>query len=209
MSKATYRLRIENDPDPQSPGEWDCGVFLITTRNRYFHPEEPKGWSLERCRVLAGGKPEEGDDPPSDEEKARYKVFPLYAYIHSGVALSLGRHGQFSDRWDSGMIGFVVVDVEETGTPDPEKLAEGSVEEWNQYLSGDVWGYVVERVETCSLGHEHVTEQADSCWGIYGEDYCREEGERALASYVKDSEQPDNGPARCSDPDCEDLHSAG
>ena len=42
---------------------------------------------------------------------------------------------------------------------------------YDQYLTGDVWGYVIEDSES----HE-----IESCWGFYGEDYCMAEGEDAM-----------------------------
>lgn len=39
------------------------------------------------------------------------------------------------------------------------------MDEWNQYLSGDVYGYVI----------EHNGEHVDSCWGFYGLDNCKQE----------------------------------
>lgn len=49
--------------------------------------------------------------PTLAEVEAEYggRIFPVYAYIHSGIALSTGRSGQFGDAWDSGQLGFALV----------------------------------------------------------------------------------------------------
>lgn len=150
-------LEIVRDDDPQPPDELgddvEQGFYLTTTHNRYFS----------RNHTLL-------DD---EDEKARCWSFPLYMYAHSGVALSLGRSYPFNDQWDSGQVGFVRIDKEKSGLKTEEQArasAEGMVEAWNQYLSGDVWGYVIER----------DGEEVESCWGFYGKDCCREEGEAAL-----------------------------
>lgn len=154
-----YAVKIIQDFDPQSP-ENDDGLFLVTTRNRYFE-------------VLHNGM-DAGECMEDKELCKRYWIFPLRAYIHSGVALSLGSGGQFSDPWDSGQIGFVFAAKNEWRYQTREQkkcvsaftAAKGYVETWNQYLSGDVWGFVIEDADG-----EHV----DSCWGFYGLEYCKTE----------------------------------
>lgn len=151
-----YEVRVVQDPDPLRPDFWDNHhVFLVADgAPRYFNVEAPRDVDLD----------DEGFD-----------TFPLYAYIHSGVVLSLG---SFRCPWDSGLIGRVFVQRSEV--PDARKAAEAIVEQWNQYLSGDVWGYEVVRIETCNLGHDHE-DVVDSCWGYYGDsDYAKQEGQAHL-----------------------------
>ena len=92
-------------------------------------------------------------------------IMPVYAYIHSGVALSLERGGQFNDPWDSGQIGVIYCTKEEAaenfGKNYSERLLKcfkAIIEEWDGYLSGNVYGYTVER----------NGEDVDSCWGFIG-----------------------------------------
>lgn len=98
-----------------------------------------------------------------------YHVFALNAYIHGGVALSLGT---FSCPWDSGQVGYVLVRRLSCWKKrdKAEAAALSLVEEWNQYLSGDVWGYVVEDTHG---------NQLDSCWGFYGQKWAVEEAKSA------------------------------
>ena len=156
-------LKIERDEDPMPPDEMgddvESGFYLTTTSNNYFERN-----------------PELLDD---EDERAACWEFPLYMYAHSGVALSLSRGYPFNCPWDSGQVGFVRVHKTKVGFETEEearKAAESHVECWNQYLSGDVWGYVIEDEDG-----EHV----DSCWGFYGEDYCQEEGEAALKREIE------------------------
>lgn len=156
-----YTVKIIADQDAQPPDEFgDEGRFIVTTRNRYF----------ER---LHNGKDAAEVMEDKDFTK-KYWIFPLYMYAHSGVALNLGRGGQFSDPWDSGQVGFVfcakserryrVRDFKKSWSA--LRSAESYIEEWNQYLSGDVWGYVIEDADG---------NYVDSCWGFYGLEYCRSE----------------------------------
>lgn len=129
-------------------------------------------------------------EPRKVDDRDDYAVFPLRAYIHSGVALSLDRSYPFDDQWDSMSIGFVVVRIADFNKEqDLGAVAKSYVETWNQYLSGDVWVYLIERIETCDLGHEHA-EVVDSCGGLYGEKYAREEGEIALKHHTEQQVVP-------------------
>lgn len=47
-------------------------------------------------------------DIPALAKKAGVFIIPIYAYIHSGISLSLTRDGQFLDRWDSGLAGYAL-----------------------------------------------------------------------------------------------------
>jgi len=161
-----YTVKIIADQDAQSPGEdGDNGLFLVTTRNRYF-------------QVLYKENTSHGEDVGEVTERGELSkthwVFPLRAYIHSGVALSLSDGGCFSDPWDSGVIGAVFAAKSEWKYRTRERkacvsaqtAAKGLVETWNQYLSGDVWGYVIEDADGNSV---------DSCWGFYGLEYAKQE----------------------------------
>jgi hypothetical protein len=174
-----YRLVIEQDEFPTSPTEYDDpGAFIVTTRNREFE-EVPEGWNCDRAALIAAGKAE-GED-------GKLRAFPLYAYVHSGVALSMGREYPFDCPWDSGQIGFVMEDPAELNpAAKPGEQAALKVEEWNQYLSGDVWNYSVERVSKCNMGCGHA-ETVDSCGGFYGRDWAEKEGRAALRRAKRDA----------------------
>lgn len=188
---AGYRVQIIADQDARSPEEYgDDGLFIVTTRNRSFE-------------LL-----HDGDDARECFENkalcAKYWIFPLRAYVHSGVALSLYGGYPFNDQWDSGQIGFVFVAKSEwryrervtKKCTSARKAAEGYVETWNQYLSGDVWGYVIEAVDCTDECEDDITECAcptrdiDSCWGHYGLDYCRNEAKSSAEAYraIEDQE---------------------
>ena len=108
-------------------------------------------------------------------------VLPLYLYDHSGITISAE---PFSCHWDSEQVGFIYVDAatveKEFGllSKKARNKAEDyllfEVEEYDQYLRGDVYGYRVLDKD----GNE-----ADSCWGCFGLDYCREEA-RAAAERI-------------------------
>ncbi len=128
---------------------------------------------------------------------AQFISLPLYLYDHSGITMSTS---SFSCRWDSGQVGFIYVSIADvkkeyswkTLTKERrEKVVQyliGEVETYDQYLTGDVWGYTVEEYGFDEDGDEVVIEEHDSCWGCYGEDYARKEGESMIEAAKKQSE---------------------
>lgn len=111
-------------------------------------------------------------------------ILPLYLYDHSGITMNTTG---FSCGWDSGRVGFIFISKKKMlkeygGKVVTQKLKDrvkdylkGEVETYDQYLRGEVYGYKIFKVETCSGGCEHE-EELDSCWGFYGEDECMTEG---------------------------------
>src|SRR5574343_179268 len=102
---------------------------------------------------------------------------PVYAYVHSGVALSTS---PFGDPWDSGQSGFVFADpkrmAEEFGEDfDFKEILESAVKDLNTYLQGDV--YVI-RVFVDGKDVECVG-------GLYGLDYAKQEAKEFAEIHAK------------------------
>ncbi|NQT91474.1 MAG: hypothetical protein HQ559_01840 [Lentisphaerae bacterium] len=113
-------------------------------------------------------------------------MLPLHLYDHGGITMSTGG---FSCPWDSGQVGFIYISREDVLKEGPRagkritkglrdwavELLKGEVKEYDQYLTGDVWGFIIESDETCE-SCEHTAEVVhDSCWGFYGAEYCMEQ----------------------------------
>jgi hypothetical protein len=111
-------------------------------------------------------------------EKGAIVILPLYLYEHSGITMSTG---SFNDRWDSGQVGFIYAtrkDIldnwggQRVGKTLKEKtvmLLKAEVQEYDDYLTGNVYGYVIE---------DEGGEEVWSCWGYYGDtaiDYIKSE----------------------------------
>lgn len=157
-------IEIHQDDDAQSPQEdGDNGLFLVANHRDFYVPEP--------------GEKRITDDFQTIVERYRktHWVFPLEAYIHSGVVLALSGCGNFPDRqWDVSQLGAVFAAKKEWRlSKAARKAAESYVETWNQYLGGEVYGYVV---------------GDDSCWGFYGMEYCIQEAKSA-ADYQVEQER--------------------
>lgn len=100
-------------------------------------------------------------------------VLPLYLYDHSGITISTG---PFSCVWDSGQVGWIYVTHEnirkEYGwkrltkkrLKQIEGYLKGEVDVYDDYLTGAVYGYVVEDPDGIDV-------EDGSCWGFYGHDH--------------------------------------
>ena len=109
---------------------------------------------------------------------------PLYLYDHSGITMNTGG---FSCPWDSGQVGFIYVTKEAVRkewkvkriSPKLRKQIyrnlKSEVETYDQYLTGDVYGFICEDPEG------YVDE--DSCWGFYGYKDCLDEA-RSIATWM-------------------------
>lgn len=114
---------------------------------------------------------------------------------HSGISMYVGggSHASDSGGWDSGTIGFAYDTPEtrkECGCEDwsPEKVRksiEQEIETYDLYLTGQVFGYVVDPdgpdEESCwgYLGDEHVKQDANSVAEYVAREREREAGEVA------------------------------
>jgi hypothetical protein len=121
-----------------------------------------------------------------------YIIMPVYLYDHSGISIStssfIGR-AQHAE-WDSGQIGYIYVSKEDARAEwngsclefmdNPEahietraiKYLEGEIETYDDYLRGNVYGYILEElVEDGDPEDKNDWEEIESCWGFYGDNY--------------------------------------
>lgn len=116
-----------------------------------------------------------------DIAKKYYVMLPLYLFDHSGLSMSTS---SFSCRWDSGQVGFIYTTIDkikaetcyecstdEEWAEKTREILEGEVETFDQYLTGDVWGFKLEKKVGCECCGNIEWEDEDSCWGFYGTDY--------------------------------------
>jgi hypothetical protein len=123
-------------------------------------------------------------------------VLPLFLYDHSGITMNTSG---FSCGWDSGQVGYIYITrkkaVEEWGkkvctkkvVERATKYLEGEVENYDQFLTGEVYGYRVltplnpgdieEGDDPNSEEFDELREETDSCWGFYGYEQTKEDSE--------------------------------
>jgi len=156
-------LELRQEECAESPREWAESSTMVC-----FH----RGYNL-------GDKHEhEPEDYYSLQKRKDIVILPLYLYDHSGITMNTTG---FSCQWDSGQVGFIymthaqirerfgVKRVSQALRTLAKEILVGEVETYDQYLTGDVYYFTIEKVLTCDLGCEH-TEDEDSCGGFYGDD---------------------------------------
>jgi hypothetical protein len=170
-----YKIEIFPDDSPYSPREDDNLGTMVCFHSRY-NLGDKHDFSVEEARKMMQAR--------------QILVLPLYLYDHSGITMNTTG---FSCPWDSGMVGFIYVEKskvrEEYGWKRiTQKRKEtilgylkGEVQIYDQYLTGDVYGYRI----TDTTNDEEV----DSCWGYYGDDNCMTEAIGIVEYMIKKDKQ--------------------
>lgn len=157
-----YRFRIEMDSEPESPREWDNLGVMVTWHRRYnLGDEQPTCDAVEWL--------EEWKD-----ENPHGCILPLYLYDHSGLTMSTG---PFECPWDSGQVGWIYMTTEMAQknaiiSGEMQEVLENEVMVYDQYLRGDVYGFILESrpdVACTKCGRDHDWDNEDSCYGFFGD----------------------------------------
>ena len=172
-----YTVKIvQADGDGCDPREMDnIGVMACKHRNYVLGDE----YTPERTALFTAIENHFG--PISLAVVTRYcqiafgstVVLPLGLYDHSGISMYVGGvHPLDSGGWDSGMVGVIFdtertrenlgIDLLWTVTGSIEKALRTEVEQYDKYLTGDVWGIMVE---------DNLGDEIESCWGYLGYDF--------------------------------------
>lgn len=191
--KNDHVLHIVYDDYPESSRSWDNLGTMICAHRRYNLGDIQADSKLKCLQQIADdlGITEIIEDLEmyeeiyGDEEQLQdwinsredFVILPLYLYNHSGITMNTTG---FSCRWDSGQVGYIYCPtnriLKEYGNTNQDNLTkvkdilENEVKIYDQYLTGDVYGFKLYKKEKCSLGHEHL-EFIDSCYGFYGSDF--------------------------------------
>lgn len=158
------RLKLVQDSSADSPRNWDNLGTMVCFHNRYdlgdnhnYNSDDYNSWEEMKKAII--------------KEENTAVILPLYLYDHSGISISTGA---FSCRWDSGQIGFIFVSkekaLEEFGgkivtaklKEKLERILDGEVETYDQYVSGYVYGFQIV---------DEDDDIVDSCYGFYGDNH--------------------------------------
>lgn len=151
------RIKVLQDDDAESPREWDnLGTMACWHRGYTLGDVQPRQSPAEWLKENA---------PPGSV------VLPLYLYDHSGITM---RTSAFSCPWDSGQVGWIICTpdairaeykkkrISKKLRADVERILKGEVSTYDDYLTGNVWGFQVSDDSSVAPG--------DSCWGFVGSD---------------------------------------
>ena len=164
-------LEIHIDESPESPREWDnLGTVACSHKNydlsdRFAPKVNPEATGCSNW--------DEVEQYLIKKEGAKV-ILPIYMIDHGGISLSTT---SFNDRWDSGQVGFIYATVEKIKSEysckritksmlkKVEKILEAEIKTYNEYVSGEVYGYKLMKVIDIENDER---EEEDSCWGYYG-----------------------------------------
>ena len=120
-------------------------------------------------------------------------VLPVWGHERGSLSLHAGyRAGAYADRWDSGLAGLAyITDAQvnagwrdhgfDVTADELAAVVRSEVEEYDAYLQGEVYGYVVERATDAD---SQDWAQVDSCWGHVGHSWATQAATEALAAAV-------------------------
>lgn len=167
-----YGLTVKyiQDEDALNPRKEFDNFGTMACFHRHYTLGDKDNCNIDDLKALVGGKD--------------YISLPLYLYDHSGLTISTS---PFSCSWDSGQVGYIFVSKEDVKkeysckriSPKILKkvyaLLESEVQTYDAYLTGEVYGYVIE---------DENGERLYSCWGYFcgtkeERQYLRQEAERA------------------------------
>ena len=154
-------VRIVNDEDCESPREWDNLGKMVCWRRRYNLGDKHHFNAPEDFYAFLKETP--------------CIVLPLYLYDHSGLTMNTTG---FSCPWDSGQVGYIYMSLKDVRKEYSVKRVSKKLREkiegylrnevatFDSYLTGDVYGYIIENEDG---------EELDSCYGFYGLEYVKKE----------------------------------
>ena len=157
----SHNIEIRYDESAENPRNWDNLAEI------HYHSSNYNLGDINHINDM-----EEYERILKEAKRNRDMVIPLYAYIHSGIALSLASfHGKLAQghaEFDSGQCGTVIIRrkkilkeynkkrLTETLKEKAYNVAKSEIEIFTSYINGFVYEYIIEGEE-----------EENSCGGFY------------------------------------------
>lgn len=129
LNYRNYTIALEQDDFCESPNEWGDDEIFLLSKHREFDVER-KGFNIDEIF--------DHIEKTNIWEWEKYRLLPLFAYIHSGISLSTKR----VCKWDSSLVGVILIS-KEFSEEEQDKLVNNLLSNWNTYLIGDVWRFSI------------------------------------------------------------------
>jgi hypothetical protein len=193
VENETHVLKIIQDDDAINPRDNDNLGTMVCWHNRYSLGDEhsysePRSFVEDLVYDFTDLEQDEIEEMDDEDLivllKEHIVILPLYLYDHSGITMNTSG---FSCAWDSGQIGWIYVEKSEAkkwlGVSETQAFInalKSEVEVYDQYLTGDVYGVVLEEKKKCDCCENVDIQVIESCWGFYGLDYTCKDGAKEL-----------------------------
>jgi hypothetical protein len=174
----TTELRVFYDEDSINPRkDWDNMGTMVCFHRRYNLGDQP---GTEKWNKHNFTSPEEFKDYVKENINDIAVILPLYLYDHSGITMNTTG---FHCPWDSGQVGCIYVTKEDVRKwfgikritkkvlKQVEECLKSEVETYDQYITGNVYGYQLVQKSKCKDCGNTEWETIDSCWGFFGNDF--------------------------------------
>ena len=194
-AKRDVVLRIVPDKNPENPREWDNLGSMICWHRKYRLGDEhsyktPFDFIFALAEEVGIPKEEvdlgcEAMDDAIEKLEEKALILPIYLYDHSGIMISTDgfRHVD-PQRWDWGQVGFIYAtndklrkellcsgaELSPLERKHAEQLLIDEVRMYNDYITGDVWGYKLIEVMKCPMCNVERESLIDCMYGFYGSD---------------------------------------
>lgn len=136
------------------------------------------------------------------ENTGEIVALPISMYEHSGISLWLGsKWGHPDAQWDCSSIGFAYVEKKTAEKEMPQRkltdeqkndwkkwayaMMEDEMETYNKYVSGEVYGYMIEDEEGEEASNVHLC----GCWGFYDKDHLLEYAKNDIDTYLEEKRE--------------------
>jgi len=166
-------LRIYQDEDAQNPREDDNLGIMICLHSRYNLGDIGLQDLPHNIECIADLKKH------IEEDYDAVELTELKLYDHSGITISASSSGQFADRWDSMVVGYIfttrkkiierfeVVKITKSVMKKVQNTFKMELEMYDSYLRGDIYYYQLVKKTVCDHCGETKEEIIDSCGGYY------------------------------------------
>ena len=167
------KLVVEHCEWAESPREWDNLTKCIFFGN-YKHIGDKHDFDFNTEFDSRQDFIDRGEDIIKEKFDA-VLVKAVHLYEHSGTSISTDYSGQYTCRWDSGTIGFVVITKQDLRNEYGWKLItqkrldsvmdnlnsvmDSEINTLSDYVGGEVYEFSIE---------DEQGNQEDSCGGFYG-----------------------------------------
>lgn len=190
-----FRVNVFHDEDPRNPREDDNMGRFVMTHRRYqlgdtektlgfkFNANEFDGWDEAEKWLVETVNP--------------VLLRRVSMYDHGGVSISFGSP---TCRFDSGYVGWAYITREQLKwgygnavkfwTEDEcvkaaQRALHAELAAYDAYLSGSVYGFVVEEKKGCDHCGNVSWEEVESCWGFYSTTDALHEGRDTIHSIIR------------------------
>lgn len=165
-----YIIEMRFEDCPENPREWGyCGCTILHWHSRRDIGDErinTSRYEAENIGELVAEVSEEYDF---------VYAWPMFAYEHGGIALSLGADVLVCpfDSGVAGIVGMTADQAKNIGIKDREhayQLCEAEVREFSAYCNGEVYSYQIlgpSKPECSSCGYTEGREVEEGCSGYY------------------------------------------